>query len=69
MPAIAERKATVGNGVQVTVTDSKVIITLDCTTDYGPSKSGKTIQIASTLGNVRLSNGVTLGLNAYRPKA
>jgi hypothetical protein len=67
--ATAERKAVIGNGVNITTTDTKVIITLDITKDFGPSKgTGKTIIVASTLGNVRLSNGVTLGLNCYRPK-
>lgn len=30
--------------------------------------SGKTIRIASTLGNAKLEDGVVLGLNCYRPR-
>ena len=33
----------------------------------GVSPSGKTIRVASTLGNVKLPSGITVGLNAYVP--
>jgi len=31
------------------------------------SPSGKTLRVASTLGNVKLPSGITVGLNAYVP--
>ena len=46
----------------------KLIITIDTTKDFGPSKSGKTIIVASTGGNVELDGGVYLGLKAYKYK-
>ena len=33
----------------------------------GVSPSGKTLRVASTLGNTKLPNGVTVGMNAYVP--
>ena len=40
-------------------------ITVDTAKDFGPSKSGKTIIIASTEGNQTV-DGITIGLNVYR---
>jgi hypothetical protein len=45
----------------------KLVIEIDITKEFGLSKSGKTIIIGSTCGNINLGNGVTLGLNAYKP--
>ena len=36
--------------------------------DRGPSPSGKTTGCASTLGNKPLPCGLTIGLNAYKPR-
>ena len=42
-------------------------IEVDLNQDFGPSKSGKTIIIASTEGNQSLEeHGVTVGLNIYK---
>ena len=54
--------------VDVQVTGDKLIVTVDLSKDFGPSKSGKTILIASTQGNVDVPEheGVKLGVNVYR---
>lgn len=57
----------IGNGVDVKVTGNKATITIDLEQDFGLSASGKSRQIASTLGNVSIAPGVMLGLNAYKP--
>jgi len=48
-------------------TDKKGImtITVDTTKEFGPSKSGKTVCIATTEGN-KEHKGVYVGLNVYR---
>jgi hypothetical protein len=40
--------------VQMEVKGNNLIITVDLTQDHGPSKSGKTIVVASTLGNANV---------------
>jgi hypothetical protein len=57
--------------VQLEVKDNQLIIRVDLTKDFGPSKSGKTRIIATTEGNHRidyLDRGqvVTVGLNVYK---
>jgi len=58
--------------VDVEQKDTKLIITIDTSKEYGASKSGKSTTIASTLGNkvVAMPNGeqVTVGLNVYKPR-
>jgi len=49
--------------------DGKLIIEVDVTKTFGPSKSGKTIIIASTEGNKKIdtpAGEIFLGLNCYR---
>ena len=47
--------------------DEKILtIKVDLSKTFGPSKSGKTIIIASTEGNQPLQNGVVMGLNVYK---
>ena len=43
-------------------------ITVDLSQDHGPSKTGKTTVIASTLGNVSVpeDENVKIGLNIYK---
>ncbi len=41
-------------------------IKVDLSKTFGPSKSGKTIIIASTEGNQPVGNGVVMGLNVYK---
>lgn len=63
----------VGNNVNYQVGGDKLTIQIDLARQGTPSKSGKTIVVASTQGNVRLFDDegnevITLGLNAYRPR-
>jgi hypothetical protein len=62
---------TFGNGVNVDFSkDGKTAtITINLAKDFGPSKSGKTTQVASTLGNPMIATvggkQIFLGVNAY----
>jgi len=61
------KKEEVMKNVQTEVKGTNLVITVDLTKTFGPSKSGKTIIIASTEGNKQVAqNGVTLGLNVYK---
>ena len=53
--------------VDMKMQGKKLVIEVDTSQDFGPSKSGKTIIIASTEGNQNV-NGVTVGLNVYRKR-
>lgn len=48
----------------------KLIITIDTTKDFGPSKSGKSVIIASTGGNAAMATPTgtqfKLGINCYK---
>jgi hypothetical protein len=45
----------------------KLIIEVNLTKEFGPSKSGKTITIASTRGNQRIEGtNAVIGLNVYK---
>lgn len=54
--------------VELRVEKEKLIIEVDLKKSFGPSKSGKTIIIASTSGNALVpgKDGVKVGLNVYR---
>ena len=54
--------------VEVKIDGNKLNIEIDLTKDYGPSKSGKTIIIATTEGNKLIKDDIRLGLNCYRYK-
>lgn len=45
---------------------NRLVIIVDLSKNHGPSKSGKTIIVASTDGNVAAAPGVMIGLNVYR---
>jgi hypothetical protein len=55
--------------VQMTVKGDELTIKCSLSQNLGPSKSGKSLGIASTGGNVSIPNHpeVKLGLNLYRP--
>ena len=49
------------------VKDNKLIIEIDLTKEFGLSKSGKTITIASTRGNQKIEGtDAVIGLNVYK---
>jgi len=53
--------------VEWEIKDGKLIIEIDLTKDFGPSKSGKTITIASTRGNQKVEGtDAIIGLNVYK---
>ena len=56
------------DNVQIEVKDKKAIITIDLNKEFGKSKSGKTIVVATTRGNVPIPGAETfrIGLNCYR---
>jgi hypothetical protein len=56
--------------IEMALTGEKLVITVDLTKDYGPSKSGKSITIASTEGNISIPDheDIKIGLNIYRKK-
>lgn len=57
------------DNVKISVNGNKLIIEVDLSKDFGPSKSGKTLVIASTLGNISVPNNedTKIGLNIYKP--
>ena len=60
-----------GISMNATIKDGKLHLVLDI--DPQPSKSGKSIVVASTRGNVQTScqhdkKNITIGVNAYIPK-
>jgi hypothetical protein len=49
------------------VKENKLIIEIDLTMEFGGSKSGKTITIASTRGNQKIEGtNAIIGLNVYK---
>jgi hypothetical protein len=53
--------------VEMTVEEDTLIIKVDLSKDFGPSKSGKTIIVASTEGNVSVpGRDEKMGLNIYK---
>ena len=55
--------------VNFKVTDNTLTIEVDLSKNSGPSKSGKTIIVASTQGNVIIpGTEVTCGLNIYKTR-
>jgi len=60
----------VGQNVEIKVAESKIVVTIDLKQAGVPSKSGKTMVIASTHGNIAIAGtGVILGVNAYKKEA
>jgi hypothetical protein len=53
--------------VKTRVEEDTLVIEIDLSQDFGPSKSGKTIMIASTEGNVSIPGRTEkIGLNVYK---
>lgn len=57
--------------VEMKMDGSILTITVDMSKEFGPSKSGKTVQVASTQGNVSVpGTEAKIGLNIYKyPKS
>lgn len=56
--------------IELRVEHGKLIVTIDLSTELGPSSSGKSVMIATTEGNVEVPGApdVKIGLNVYRKK-
>lgn len=56
--------------VEMIVQGTTLTITVDLSKDFGESKSGKSITIASTEGNISIpeNEDIKIGLNIYRKK-
>lgn len=52
--------------LKVEVKGNILTMTVDMTKNLGPSKSGKSILIATTAGNVQVAPGVMAGINIYK---
>jgi hypothetical protein len=53
--------------IKYEVKDNKLILEIDLTKEFGPSKSGKTITVASTRGNQKIDGtDAVIGLNVYK---
>jgi len=53
--------------VEWEIRDNKLIIEIDLTKEFGLSKSGKTVTIASTKGNQKIEGtDAVIGLNVYK---
>lgn len=59
---------TAKDNVKLSANGSTLTITVDLTKNFGPSKSGKTLIIASTEGfmAVPVGGGISVGLNVIR---
>ncbi len=56
--------------VDMSVNGNTLTIEVDLSKDFGETKSGKSISIASTDGNVSIpgNDDIKIGLNVYRKK-
>jgi len=55
------------NNVDMKIEGSILTITVDMSKEFGLSTSGKTVQIASTQGNIDVpGTGAKIGLNIYK---
>ncbi len=56
--------------VKITVKDNIATIMIDLSKSLGDSKSGKTVLISTTSGNVTIEGheGVKIGVNCYKAK-
>ncbi len=60
---------TIGKGIKTVVDGNKLFIEVDLSKDFGPSKTGKSIILASSEGNQNIDGvdgRVRLGFNLYR---
>ena len=57
--------------IETSVEDNVLTIKIDMSKNFGPSKSGKTIIIASSEGNISIPGNeeVKMGLNVYKSKS
>jgi hypothetical protein len=54
--------------VKVEKKGNSLVLTVDLSMKVGDSKSGKSVVIATTGGNVDVGDGIMVGLNVYKKK-
>lgn len=52
--------------VETKLNGNILTVTVDLSKTFGPSKSGKTVIVATSSGNVTIAPGVQMGLNVYK---
>ena len=52
--------------IEISTKGSTLALTIDLSKTQGPSKTGKSIVIATTSGNKEIAPGIYMGLNIYR---
>ena len=60
-----EQKSTMKN-IEIETKGSTLLLTIDLSKSYGPSKTGKSITIATTSGNKEIVPGIYMGVNVYK---
>jgi len=63
--------STIMKNMEMKVEGSTLTITVDLAKEFGESKSGKSIVIGSSEGNISIpdNDDIKIGLNVYRKKA
>jgi len=65
-----QKQVVLMKNVDMKLNENQLVITIDLTKDFGMSKSGKSVTIASTEGNISIPehDDIKIGLNIYRKK-
>ena len=64
---VLRKEISLMKNIEMTVEGETLVVKVDLSKDFGPSKSGKTIIVASTEGNVSVPDrDEKIGLNIYR---
>lgn len=58
----------IGRNITYAIEENKLTLVIDLGKTLGDSRSGKTILIASSGGNVEIQKDVKIGVNCYRTK-
>lgn len=64
-------KVDIGENIEARIEGNKLIMEVDLTRRLRPSRSGKTISVATTSGNQKIvteHGTVAIGVNVYTPK-
>ena len=52
--------------VDIHVNGNTLTVTVDLSKNFGPSNSGKTQIVATTEGNAKITDNISMGLNVYK---
>ena len=52
--------------VEIKVNENILTVTVDLSKNFGPSNSGKTQIVASSEGNTKITDNISMGLNVYK---